>query len=124
MLAKNPLLTVAVLSVQLCYTVSAQEYGPGLSDYVLVNDYEPSNFFDQFDFIVVSFVTGCTTVLAAKTKTDQGICRATILKPRMVSSSESVLPLICDIYQHGADMWTKRQPRVKDSSQAVLPMSG
>jgi hypothetical protein len=124
MSAKNLLSTVALLSVRLCYTVSAQEYGPDLSDYVLVNDYEPSNFFDQFNFIVVSFVTGCTTVLATKTKIDQGICRTTILKLRMVSSSEPVLPPICDTYQRGADMWAKRQPRVKDSSQAVLPMSG
>ena len=124
MLAKSLLSTVAVLSVRLYCTVSAQEYGPGLSNYVLVNDYEPSDFFDQFDFIVVSFVTGSTTVLAAKTKTDQAMCRATILKLRMVSSSESMLPPICDIYQRGADMWTKRQLRVKDSSQAVLPMSG
>jgi hypothetical protein len=71
MLDKNLLSTVVVLSVRLFYAVSAQEYGPGLSDYVLVNDYEPSNFFDQFNFIVVSFVIGCTTVLAAKTNTDQ-----------------------------------------------------
>ena len=98
MLVKNLLLTIAVLSVRLWCTVSAQEYGPGLSSYVLVNDYEPSDFFDQFDFIVVSFVSGYTTVLAAKTKTDQAMCRATILKLRMVSSSESVLLPNCDIY--------------------------
>lgn len=123
MFAKSLLSTVAVLSVRLFYTVSAQEYGPGLSNYVLVNDYEPSDFFDQFDFIVVSFVISYTTALAAKTKTDQAVCRATILKLRMVSSSELVLRPMCDIYQRGADMWTKRQPRVKDSFQAALPMS-
>ena len=29
------------------------EYGSGQSNYVLVNDYEPSSFFDQFEFATV-----------------------------------------------------------------------
>ncbi len=61
MIARLVYAFTAALAVQPFGVVLAQWSGPGYpeydlgqSNYVLVNDYEPSNFFEQFEFATVS----------------------------------------------------------------------